>query len=134
SGGGNNTAAGDGGGISGTGVRTITTGKITGFGSIIVNGIEFTPSTEAGLPDNRIRFEFENISTSREDGLRMGMIVTVRGSVDEATGKGEYDAIDFNPELRGPLDNGSIDVAAGTFRLLGRSVEVETATIFDSIK
>lgn len=131
--GGEGTVAGGGGGISGTGVKTITTGKITGFGSVIVNGIEFTPSARAGLSDNRIRFEFDNISTSREDGLRLGMIVTVRGSVNDATGKGEYEAIEFEPDLRGPLDDGTVDAAGSTFRALGRSVRVGAATIFDGI-
>jgi hypothetical protein len=129
-----NGASGGGGGISGTGVKIVAIGKVTGFGSVIVDGIEFTPSAQAGLPENRIRFAFDNFSTSREDSLRLGMIVTVRGSLDVATGTGEYEEIEFRPELRGPLDDGSVDTAAGTFRVLGRSVLVETATIFENVQ
>jgi hypothetical protein len=125
---------GGGGGISGTGVKIIAVGKVTGFGSVIVNGVEFSPSTAAGVPGNRIRFPFDNFSTNREDSLRLGMIVTVHGSVNDGTGKGEYDEIEFLPDLRGPLDSGSVDTAAGTLRVLGRSVRAETATVFDGIK
>lgn len=131
-GGGN--AADSGGGIVGTGLQVVARGEVTGFGNgVIVNGIEFTRSSDPGVSGTPIVLAFENVSTGREDALRTGMIVDVSGSYDTASGKGSYTRIVFSPELRGPLDSGSVDAAAGTFRVLGRTIQAGAATIFDGI-
>lgn len=126
-------AAGGGGGIVGTGKQVVVRGEVTGFGTLVVNGIEFTRSTSPDVSATPIVLAFENISTGREDALRTGMVVAVSGSYDAAGGKGSYTRIDYSPELRGPLDNGSVDVAAGTCTVLGRTIQTGTSTIFDGI-
>jgi hypothetical protein len=61
---------GTGGGIDGTGVSY---GTITGFGSVIVNGVAFsTTGTTIKLDDN----------TVTQNDLRVGMVVRVDGSID----------------------------------------------------
>ncbi len=131
--GGGGPAAGGGGGIVGTGKQVVVRGEITGFGSLVVNGIEFTRSTSLGASENPIVLAFDNISTGHEDALRAGMVVAVSGSYDSTSNKGSYTRIDYSPELRGPLDNGSVDTAAGTCTVLGRTIQAGASTIFDGI-
>ena len=60
-----------GGGIGGTGLTS--TGSIDGFGSIFVNGVEFeTDESDVSLDG----------LTSTQDKLRLGMVVTVHGTVN----------------------------------------------------
>jgi hypothetical protein len=117
----------------------VTTGPITGFGSVIVNGVEFQPRDAA----QRVRLPFDNFTganAKREDALRTGMIVTVKGTFDKSSGKGTYDLIEFQPELRAPLDNFGVDATVidqtnNRIKLLGGNVvQVEASTIMDSLR
>lgn len=110
----------------------VTTGTITGFGSVIVNGVKFSRKT--GLPDDRVKLRFENNTSASENNLRIGMIVTVKGAVNTGAGIGEYDSIEFQPETRGPLDTASVDTATNTLTVMGRTVKVDAGTSFDSIR
>jgi len=124
-----------GGGIVGTGFQeAVVRGEVTGLGKgVTVNGIEFVRSSDPGVSETPIVLAFEDISTGSEDALRIGMIVDVSGTYDPASGKGSYTSIVYSPELRGPLDNGSVDAAAGTFTVLGRTIQAGAATVFDGI-
>lgn len=108
----------------------VASGKIIGFGSVVVNGIEFSrkPSLVA---DDRVILPFENITSASEATLRLGMNVNIRGTVNSATGKGEYESIEFQPELRGPLDADSINISTNTLTVMGRKVQVAANTSFD---
>jgi hypothetical protein len=110
----------------------VATGTIIGFGSVIVNGIRYT--RKAGLADDRVKLGFENISNAKEDDLRVGMIVKVTGAVDATTDTGEYESIEFQPEIRGPLDVSGVDTAKGTFTVMGRTIQVDSNTNFESIR
>lgn len=131
--GGGATVAGGGGGIVGTGKQVLVSGEITGFGSVIVNGIEFTRSTDPAVPATPVLLAFDNIFSNGEGALRPGMMVTLTGSYDSSTSKGSYSRIIFSPELRGLLDNGSVNIAAGSLTILGRTVQAGVSTIFDGI-
>jgi hypothetical protein len=126
--GGDGATAGGGGNNGGTFANT-SIGEIVGFGSVIVNGVEFT--RKAGLADDRVKLGFTNISGATENRLNVGMVVKIRGSFNSTTGKGEYEAIEFQPELRGRLD--SVNETAGTVTIMGRTVQVETGSQFDGI-
>ena len=108
----------------------VASGTIIGFGSVIVNGIEF--SRKSGLADDRVNLRFENNTSAGENNLRIGMNVTIKGTINNATGKGEYESIEFQPELRGPLDVGGIDTSTNTLTVMGRKVQVAGNTSFDS--
>jgi len=117
---------------AGTSTVGVTTGEITGFGSIIVNGIEFSRKT--GLPDDRVKLPFDNLSGAREDKLRVGMVVKISGTFNSATGRGEYETIEFQPELRGRLDNAGVDLVNDKIKVMGRDVLIEAATHFDGVR
>ena len=123
------TACGGGGGgstagIGGTGITA--SGPITGFGSVFVNGVEFETNTTSYSVD-------DSTSGVGEDDLRIGMIVTVTGTVNDDGLTGTADSIDFDHELEGPIsgaitDNGTTK----TFEVMGITVEVsDTSTEFD---
>lgn len=120
-----------GGGDSGGNVQ-VASGTIIGFGSVIVNGIKFT--RKPGLADDRVTLGFENVSSASESKLRIGMNVTIKGTINSAAGTGEYESIEFQPELRGPLDSAGVDTGANTLTVMGRKVQVSANTSFDSVQ
>ncbi|MFQ5756065.1 MAG: DUF5666 domain-containing protein [Acidiferrobacterales bacterium] len=104
------------GGIGGTG---ISSGAITGFGSIFVNGVEFDTSGAS--------ITLGGISVSESD-LKLGMVVEVQGMISGASGT----AITVAAEdvVKGPVDS----VAADGLSLvaLGQTILVDNTTIIDN--
>jgi hypothetical protein len=117
-GGGGGTSAPPIGGIQGSGIAL---GVITGFGSIFVNGIEFSTSGA------QIRIEDQS---GTESQLKIGQVVLVRGRIDSGGRTGTANSVDFNDNVEGPID--SLSIAAATFRVLGQTVRVTGSTLFDS--
>lgn len=121
------SGGGGGGGIGGTGVTRITTsGAITGFGSIFVNGIEFETGTAA------ITIDDNNAASQNE--LALGMIVTVTGTVDSTGSNGTAEDVIFDDSIEGPIQ-GSITLnpdETKSFTVLGQTVTVDkNTTVFD---
>ena len=117
-----------GGGVEsgGTGATpaSFASGPITGFGSVIVNGVRFDDSTAVVTDD-------EGGASSR-DKLRLGMTTEIRGSaIDNTTGTAISTAssIAFGSDILGPVDR--VDPAAKRLVVLGQSVDVNAATVFD---
>lgn len=114
-----------GGGSSSTGSSTYS-GTITGFGSVFVNGIEFeTQSSSISLDD----------SSATEDDLKVGMQVTVVGSVDPGGATGTATAIIFRDELEGIVINNSIVTGqkTGDINVMGQTVSVTLSTIIEGV-
>lgn len=114
-------ACGGGGGGSGaTAASALSAGPITGFGSVIVNGV---------------RFNDDNASVSDDDGndmrdkLKLGMFATVKGSLDDGI-SGTASSVVVGGELQGPVE-GTPNAGSKTFVVLGQTVEVTGSTIFD---
>ncbi len=102
----------------------VTTGTITGFGSIIVNGIEYeTNNTSFNIDDN---------SAGQIGSLKVGQVVTVRwSSIDDGVTRRADDVI-YDDAVEGPIAAGSIDRTAQTFVVLGQTVRVDADTSFAS--
>ncbi|WJW74622.1 DUF5666 domain-containing protein [Thiohalobacter sp. IOR34] len=119
------TACGGGGGgsvagIGGTGITT--TGTITGFGSIIVNGVHYDIDSASISKDGR-----SATNTAANTDLRVGMVVTVQGTQND-DGTGTATTVIYRDELQGPVSN--IDVGASSFEIMGVSVQVDSSTRF----
>jgi len=120
-------AACGGGGDSGNsapteGATAFVEGPITGFGSIIVNGVRYDDGTAAVLDD-------DDVSHGR-DALKLGMMVAIDATqVDRAAGSGQALRIRFGSEIVGPVQ--SVDTAANTLLLLGQTVRITATTVFD---
>ena len=126
------TSCGIGGSGNTEGNTQVASGSIIGFGSIIVNGIEYT--RKPGLADNRVKLRFENNTSASEGDLRVGMIVTIRGAVNTSAGTGEYESIEFQPEVRGPLDSDGVDLANKQLTVMGNPVQIEANTSFETCR
>ena len=111
-------------GIGGTG--KIASGTITGFGSIFVNGVEYNVDSASIEVDD---------SSGTESDLRLGMVVTVTGTVSDATGNAS--SVVYDNEIEGPVSGlAALPVGATTrsFTVLGTDVVVDaTGTIFDNV-
>jgi hypothetical protein len=98
-------------------------GPIEGFGSIIVGGVRWDESA-ATITDDRG-------NRAAAGALRLGMMVEIDGAaLDRGLGQGRALAVRFGAEAVGPI--ASIDAAAGTFVVLGRTVAVNDRTVFDA--
>jgi hypothetical protein len=104
---------------SATTAAVVSAGPITGFGSVILNGIEFE-TTQAD-----IRVEDQSV---REDDLRIGMRVTVEG-VRDTNGVARATRVVFRKNVEGLID--SIDVVNNTLVVLGQTVLVDGLTVIE---
>jgi hypothetical protein len=115
---------------SGSGTATVLSdtysqGAISGFGSIVVGGVRFDDSG-ATVSD-------EDGNSSSRSALKLGMTVQVdAGAVtrNSAGNSAVARRIRFGSEIVGPV--GSIDAATSSLRVLGQTVTVTSATVFDS--
>lgn len=105
------------GGIEGTGVRVFA--SIDGFGSVIVEGIEFDTSNASIEIDDE---------PGTEDDLQSGDVVIVYGEID-ADGNASASVIISDDVVRGPVER--IDLTNDTFVVLGQLVRVSVDTAFD---
>jgi len=113
------------GGVDSGGTGAVALGPITGFGSIIVNGVRFDESAavvedEDGVPLTR-------------DRLQLGVTTQIDASTPQAGPAGLQAAassVRISSELVGPV--AAVDPAAGSLTVLGQTVLVTPATVFDA--
>jgi hypothetical protein len=99
-------------------------GPITGFGSVIVNGVRYDDSASSVIDD-------DDGGHSRDE-LKLGMMVEVDGhQMDRANGLGKALRIRFGSEIVGPLTYVSPD--GGSLEVLGQTVLVTSTTVFDDM-
>jgi Domain of unknown function (DUF5666) len=113
------TACGGGGGGGGT-QSGVSSGVVTGFGSVIVNGVRFdTSSADFSIDD----------SPGAQGDLAVGDVVTIVGSVNSDGRNGRASEVRSNDAVEGPVD--SIDLVAGTLVVAGQLVITDADTSFD---
>jgi len=113
-----------GGGIGGTG---ISVGQISGFGSIIVNDIDFdTRKAEVVVNGNLIGSGDSVV----QNALALGMVVRVEGKF-LGNGSGKADRIVFNENVKGPVSSiETLDAAVKIVVILGQNVIIDDRTLF----
>jgi hypothetical protein len=106
----------------------VSRGLITGFGSVYVNGIRFhTGSTQFSIDDDN----------GVESDLRVGMIVTVKGSKSDDGVDGQATHISYDNEVKGPVtsivyDNADPTLATmATLSILAQPVTINRDTTID---
>jgi hypothetical protein len=97
-----------------------TNGRITGFGSIIVDDVEYATTGAQIRIDDQV---------ANETDLRVGHIVTIRGTVSADGRTGTASEVMFTSDVRG--DVGQVNASARTFSVLGQTVRVNDETLFD---
>jgi len=110
-------------GIGGTGVTS--SGAISGFGSIFVNGVKFDTNNVS-----RVDGDLSQVSD-----LKLGMVVTVRGEVNDTDKTGTADTIHVDIEIQGPVANPPVldtNTNNKSFNVLGRNIVINSnSTAFD---
>lgn len=123
-GGGGGDGSTSGGSSTGTAAATaFTQGTVTGFGSVIVNGV---------------RFDDTGVSATDDDGqkvaLGLGMRVEIdSGSIDTSTGTARAHAMRTGGLVTGPVQGTPVagtDAGTGTLTVLGQGVDVSATTVF----
>ena len=110
-------------GIGGSGF--ISTGTVTSFGSVFVNGVEFETTSST--------FEVEDTIGSQQD-LRIGMVVQVSGSINPDGVTGTATHINYGDDLEGPVSNIVTSVGIRSFTVFGITVEISEAdTAFEGV-
>ncbi|QGW82600.1 DUF5666 domain-containing protein [Variovorax paradoxus] len=115
---GNGTDDGSGVGSGGTGVSTADAtgvGSVGGLGSIILNGVRY--NTDAAT------FSLEDTSE-----LQIGMSVRIAGKIDSQFTAATAQQVDSAAELRGAVS--SINLAGGSFVVMGTTVTTDNATVW----
>jgi hypothetical protein len=119
-------ACGGGGGGSFAGIDRlgVTTGTITGFGSIIVNGVRYdTSGTSVSIDGN---------PAGQVSSLQVGQVVTVRWSSTDGGTTRRAEQVYYSDSVEGPITPGSIDLPTQSFLVLGQTVLVDADTSFAS--
>jgi hypothetical protein len=113
-----------GGGIGGTG---ISIGQISGFGSIIVNDVEFdTRQAEVAVNGRKVGVGDSIV----QNELAQGMVVRVEGQFRD-NGAGKADRIVFSENVKGPVtDIEMLDSLVKKLVMLGQTVIVTDSTKF----
>jgi len=94
-------------------------GPISGFGSVIVNGLRYET--------NSATFTIDGVSGTQAD-LKVGQIVKMRSEKD-SSGSDVASSVDYEEILEGPVT--SINLANNSVVILGRTILVENTTSFD---
>jgi len=117
-----------GGGTGGTG---ISTGTITAFGSVVVNGVHFRTDGDVGplFVTKKIYNGKDNSSKKDRELFQVRTVVTVRHAPED------YNAaeIEYRNNLLGPIA-GIASGADNIIEVLGQSVVVDNAALFASFK
>ena len=116
-----------GGGVSGTGVST---GAITGFGSVVMNGVHFlTDSNVApGFVTMKTFMGMDNSSMLDRDLFRVGMVVTIHHGLNDNNAQ----QIEYQDNLQGRIAAKNSG-AENTVTVLGQTVVVSDAARFASL-
>ena len=104
----------------------VSVGVITGFGSVVVNGVRFD--------DSRATVTI-NDQTATSAQLKIGMVVQVEGSVNAcpnaelALCEGIAARVRFRNNLEGPVT--TVNRLTNTLQVMGRDIVVDDLTVFD---
>lgn len=112
------------GGIGGTG---ISTGPITAFGSIFVNGVKYDVDSAS--------FTRNGVAASGQNEYFLGEYITVEGNVNADGVTGKASAVHFSRGLQGTVtavSAGSVD--GKSLWVLGQVVKTNALTVFEGFK
>jgi hypothetical protein len=107
------------GGIGGTG---ISSGTVTAFGSIFVNGVEFDTSNAVFTRDDQ---------SATEADFSVGEVVTVIGNFDTDRGTGVAEQVMFEAVVSGAITDVS-SAGDGRIEVLGQTLLITPATVFEN--
>ena len=112
-----------GGGMSTTSMspmqKVATSGTITAFGSVFVNGVRYDVSAASLRKNGR---------SVTQAGLAVGEVALVQGQEDLQSGQGDASSVEVEDNIVGPI--ASINTMTNQLTVLGQTVEVTASTSF----
>jgi len=99
---------------------SVTTGPVTGFGSVHLNGLRFDTTHATINIDGQ---------SGTQNGLHVGHVIEVRGHHDSTSNTDVADEIEFRNNVRGAVS--AVNLTAQTLVVLGQTVDVTADTSFD---
>ena len=109
-------------GISGSGRAY---GEITAFGSIFVNGIEYSTTTATITINGVVQ------PVGDQSALKVGMAVLVDGTVNADGLTGTATTVDFLGDLEGTIDAAPVIIGTrGSFTIYGLAVKTDSKTVY----
>ena len=106
--------------------QTLSSGRISGFGSVIVNGVRFD--------DSAARVSDDDGAGRDRSTLKLGMVVDVRSGEVHRTStsaSATATAIVVVSEIKGPVE--AVDAGANRLTVLGQTVNADAATVFEDM-
>ncbi|HET6629900.1 MAG TPA: DUF5666 domain-containing protein [Woeseiaceae bacterium] len=100
--------------------NVVSSGAITGFGSIVVNDVHYDTSNAEIVVDGTV---------ATQDALAVGDVVVIQGTLSDDGTTGTASNVTFDDAVEGPIS--AIDLAASTLTVLGQLVHVDADTSFD---
>ncbi len=124
---------GGGGSTGGTGATTpsggtatpsaaTSSGEISAFGSVFVNGHEFATGSAQVVDDD------SGDTTATVAGLEVGQVVDVQAATDSTSANPAAAWLHVHPLARGYVD--ALDSSGGTLSVMGQAVSLDSATLF----
>ena len=110
----------DTGGITRTGVA-IAVGPVTGFGSVIVNGVRYETDANTSFSDDG--------QDVQETDLEVGDMVLVKGTIEDDNSTATATSVEVEDTVEGPVT--SVNAAEANFVVLGQIVQVGPETSVD---
>ncbi|MBI1891838.1 MAG: hypothetical protein HYS18_14420 [Burkholderiales bacterium] len=121
-GGGSSSTSLAGSGVTSGGTGAVFSGPITGFGSVIVNGVRIDDSSASVTVDD---------GSGNSSDLRLGMVVEISGSKDDNGQTGKANTITASSFVRGPVS--AIDTGKKQITVLGVTIAVTADTVFEGL-
>ncbi|MFT5501394.1 MAG: hypothetical protein ACI88G_001531 [Woeseiaceae bacterium] len=109
------------GGITRTGLA-FSSGPVTAFGSVVVNGVRYDTSGANFTVDGQVATQAD---------LAVGDMIVVKGTIDDDNTNAVADSVDFDDNVEGPITAGSINTTAGSLIVMGQLVIVGANTSYD---
>jgi hypothetical protein len=109
-------------GTSGASAQAVSSGTISAFGSVFVNGHEFALGSARVIDDDT------GASGTDMSALEVGMAVDIKTASHPSATSPSADEVHLHPLARGIVD--ASDAAAGTLTVMGQSVQLTAATNF----
>ena len=103
--------------------NAVTTGPISGFGSIIINGVRYDDSAAKIVMDD------DNVARSAD--LRLGMMAQVESQKDANATSARATSITTRSYVQGPIS--ALSSAINELTVLGVTVTVTPTTVFDNV-
>jgi len=98
----------------------VSKGTITGFGSVIVNGVTYDTSSATFSIDG---------SDGMQSDLAVGDVIVLRGTINDDGTSPTAASVTFDDAVEGPIS--AIDSDTQTFTVLGQLVRIDADTSFD---